>query len=259
MRWSSGRSGKARKPWNAAARRGKARTSRGLTTISRRSRRQCRYAEGLDRPWTGSRGRGSVAKIAGRIASLPGAWIIPLSQKVREPGRAWLRRLAQTDRCRLPENPFAQAPLNRPVDRGVTRRVPAGFPRTASAPRAGKKLRYVGRMCDRGVAARAAAQDILVAHELAVVFAQRTRRRAESRGRACTGSASIPRHRRRAGPGPSAESERVRPGERGWKRARSREVPLRAATRPIGRDLPFRLGRQPAPGPAGVGVGLVDS
>ena len=58
----------------------------------------------------------------------------------------------------------------------------------------------VARMCDARRRARAAAQHVLVAHELAVVFADGARRAAGSRGRARSRCASTPTRRRTSAP-----------------------------------------------------------
>ena len=102
--------------------------------------------------------------------------------------------------------------------------------------------------------ARAAAQDHLVAHELAVVLAERARRRGESRGRARRRSRSTPRRRRTAGAG-CAVADAARAGER-VQRAALEEVAASTGA-PRRGESPTRPRWAAGAGPAGVGVGLV--
>ena len=106
----------------------------------------------------------------------------------------------------------------------------------------------------RGRGAGAAAQHELVAHELAVVLAERAGRRRGSRGRARR------RSRVHSQTSPNSCGERRRRGAAGagCRRPLSTKLPSNGDAR-VAAHLPLGLGRQPRAGPAREGVGLVEA
>ena len=122
--------------------------------------------------------------------------------------------------------------------------------------RVGRKEVAVARAdVARGRGARAAAQHELVAHELAVVLADRARRRGGSRGRARRRCASIPRRRRTSAPACRRPAPRAARADAARRSRRS--CPRRGASRAA--HLPLGLGRQARARPAREGVGLVEA
>ena len=101
--------------------------------------------------------------------------------------------------------------------------------------------------------ARAAAQHELVAHELAVVFADGARQRPIARIGRGRPTASTPRRRRTSAPARRRPARSAAADGRRRDRRSCRAIGARQRAR---RELPFELGRQAGAGPARVGVGL---
>ena len=122
------------------------------------------------------------------------------------------------------------------TDRRVRSSRVARQPETAELPACvGREEIAVGRADVRARGrAGAAAQHVLVAHEFAVVLADRAGRRRDNRGRARRRSASIPRRRRRAARAPAS----VRAAGRGCSAPLSTKLPSTGTRR---RRLPTRL------------------
>src|ERR1700677_1761319 len=127
----------------------------------------------------------------------------------------------------------------------------AGQPQAAEGP-SGRRWEEVpvgGAEVVGGRHAGAAAQHVLVDHELAVVLADRPGGRLEARVGTVGGGRPLPDVAEQAG-------VRRRPGDRVWMEPGLVEEVPRDRQR-ARRHLPLRLGGQPTSGPAGEGVGLV--
>ena len=132
-------------------------------------------------------------------------------------------------------------------------RARGGCPRTASARPAGRSCGTSRGCAIAGVAQRAAAQHVLVAHELAVVLADGARRRRGSRGRARRRCASTPRRRRTSA---QAAPRRRRVAQRAADAAHRLSSEVAVDRRAPAATLPLGFGRQARAGPARVRVGL---
>src|SRR5690606_16249607 len=111
------------------------------------------------------------------------------------------------------------------------------------ARRRRKEIAVAGAQMRGRRGARSASKNILVHHELAVVFSDGARSCAEARIRCIRARSPLP-----------DIAEATRPSGAGMQPPALQKITLeRLALR---RNLPFRLGRQPRPGPARIGIGF---